>query len=332
MSFDICQLAQNHGFDRAYLVPKLFLEDASFFGLKNLADIMEDAQSVLLVLKKHNPYKPFPKGTMSIHSHYPAYQKAYFLHKSLIEKLNAIGVKAKSADMVSIKEYADAAGLSRLKNTLSYHEDFGSYFVMQAIAVDEKGEKAVKYGKDMCKSCTKCIKACPTGALLPEGGIDRTKCIRHHVPVGEFIPEEIRRANKSGYIGCGICQSVCPLNHDVKRVQPPQEILDPLNICSILDLGTDSEAIKKLQVIIGKNEARPGRTIATACMAAGNTGSKKYIPYLKEVLIQYINPLGRGYAAWALGRIGGSRMFLEEALKKEHNTQAKVEILAAIHK
>ena len=60
------------------LVPKLFLQDASFFGLKNLSDIMEDAQSVLLVLKKHNPYKPFPKETMSVHSHYPAYQKSIF--------------------------------------------------------------------------------------------------------------------------------------------------------------------------------------------------------------------------------------------------------------
>ena len=205
--------------------------------------------------------------------------------------------------MVSIKAYAAAAGLSRLKNTMSYHEDFGTYFVMQAIAVNHKGEKAAQLGIDMCKSCTKCIKACPTGALLPEGGIDRTKCLRHHVPVSEFVPEKIRLANKSGYIGCGICQSVCPLNHSIKRVQPSNEILSALNICSILDLGTDSEAIKKIQVIIGKNEARPGRTIATACMVAGSIGAKKYIPYLENVLTQYINPLGRGYAAWALGHI-----------------------------
>ncbi len=99
MSFDICNLAENHGFDKAYLVPNLFLDGAEFYGLKNLSDIMPDAQSLLLLLKKHNPYKAFPKGIMTVHSHYPAYQKAYFLHKSLIEKLNAVGIKAQSADM-----------------------------------------------------------------------------------------------------------------------------------------------------------------------------------------------------------------------------------------
>ena len=330
MSFDICKLAENHGFDKAYLVPNLFLEDTAAFGLKNLSDIMPDAQSLLLVLKKHNPYKSFPKGTMRVHSHYPAYQKAYFLHKSLIDKLNAVGIKARSADMVPLKAYAAAAGLSRLKNTLSYHEGFGTYFVMQAIAVTEKGRSIKERGKDLCKSCTKCIRACPTGAIMPQGGIDRTKCIRDNVPVREFIPEHMRAAAKTGYIGCGICQAVCPLNHDIKKIAPPAEMSSALDVSAILDLQRDNDAIKKLQVLIGKNEARPGRTIATACMVAGNIGSKKYVPYLEAVLTQYINPLARGYAAWALGKIGGSRKILENALEKEHNAQVKTEILAAL--
>ena len=332
MSFDICKLAQNHGFDKAYLVPKLFIEDAEFYGLKNLSDIMPDAESMLLVLKKHNPYKAFPKGTMAVHSHYPAYQKAYFLHKSLIEKLNAIGIKAQSADMAPLKAYAAAAGFSRLKNTLSYHEGFGTYFVMQAIAVTEKGRSIKEYGQDLCKNCTKCIRACPTGAIMPQGGIDRTKCIRDNVPVGEFIPEHIREAAKTGYIGCGLCQSVCPLNHGIKKIAPPAEMVSALDVSNILDLQSDNDAIKRLQVMIGKNEARPGRTIATACMIAGNIGSKKYVPYLEAVLKQYINPLARGYAAWALGKIGGSRKILESALEKEHNVQVKTEILAALNK
>ncbi len=144
-----------------------------------------------------------------------------------------------------LKAYAAAAGLSRLKNTLSYHEGFGSYFVMQAIAVNEKGERREKYGEDLCKDCTKCIKACPTGAILPEGGIDRTKCIRDNVPVRELIPEHMRAAAKTGYIGCGICQAVCPLNHGIKKIAPSAEMKNALDISAILDLKSDNNAIKK---------------------------------------------------------------------------------------
>ena len=329
MSFDLTKAAKNHGFDEAYLVPGLFVKNVSDFGLSDLHGIMPQAQSVLLLLKKHSPFKPFPKGAMTVHSHYPAYQSAYLLHKSLIEKINSMGIGAQGADMLPLKYYAQAAGMARLKNSLMYHKDFGSYFVLQAIAVDLESGLDPKAPEDVCGGCTKCMDACPTGAI---GRGDPEKCIRNHVPVKAFIPEKMRAEAKTGYIGCGICQAVCPLNKPISRTAPPKKLVEALSISGILDLKSDNRPLTQLRQLIGRNEARPGRAIATACMIAGNTRDKKYRPYLEEILTHYINPLARGYAAWALGQIGGSRKILKKALSLEHNPEAKSEILSALNR
>jgi len=330
MGFDIKKVATNHGFDDAYLVDGLFVENAANFGLYDLRQLMPEAKSVLLLIYKHNPYKPFPKGVMSVHSHYPAYQKAYHLHLSLIQKLNAMEIKAKSANMLPLKSYAASAEMTMLKNSLMYHKDFGSYFVLQAIAVDVESDFQVEVEEDLCKSCTKCIEACPTGAIDFSGKLKRAKCIRDNVPVSEPIPESMRRAAKTGFIGCGICQAVCPLNGGIKAVSPEKELCEALKVSAILDLKNDNDLIKQLQTIIGKNEARPGRTIATTCMIAGNLKDKKYTPYLEKILTTYINPLARGYAAWALGETGSSQEVLEKALTEEHNIEVKSEIISAL--
>ncbi len=331
MSFDLIKAAKNHGFDEAYLVPGLFVKNASDFGLYDLWQITPKAKSVLLLLKAHKPFKFFPKGVMSAHSHYPAYQQAYALHKSFIEKLNSMGLEAKSADMLPLKDYASAAGMTRLKNSLIYHEKYGSYFVLQAVAVETESEFAAELREDVCKDCTICIKACPTGAIGTDGRLDRSKCIRNHVPVSMFIDEKIRIAAKTGFIGCGICQSVCPLNSKIEAEMPPRKLTEALKIIGILDLKNDNQPLRQLQQLIGKNEVRPTRSIATACMIAGNTREKRYRPYLEEILTHYINPLARGYAAWALGRIGGSLRLLKKALEEEHNSDVKNEIISAIN-
>ena len=331
MSYDLTKAAKNHGFDEAHLLPGLFVKNASDFGLYDLWNVMPQAKSVLLLIKKHRPFKPFPKGIMAVHSHYPTYQEAYQLQKSLVDKLNSMGIIAKSADMLPLKNYAEAAGMARLKNSLMYHEDYGSYFVLQAIAVEEEVEFEPKTQNDFCKDCTKCIDACPTEAIGEDGRVDQSKCIRNHVPVKTFIPGKMRKMAKTGYIGCGICQAVCPLNKGITPVTPPKRLSEALNISGMLDIKSDNQPLKQLQQLIGKNEARPGRAIATACMIAGNTRDRKYKPCLEEILMHYINPLARGYAAWALGEIGGSRNILKKALALEHNPEAKSEINSALN-
>ncbi len=323
MPFKIIKTAIEYGFDKAYLLP---LES----GKEIICEIMPEAQSVLLLLKKHNPYKSFPKGIMEVQSHYPAYQNAYLLHKNLIEILNSMEVKAKSANILPLKNYAEKAGLIRLKNSLMYDSDYGSYFAVQAIAVDiESVDMPVAKGEDICGSCDLCIRACPMGAIKPEGGIDREKCIRNHVPVKEFIPENIRIAARRGYIGCGICQAVCPKNGHIQKAEPSQELCSALDIKRILE-EVGGSCVKELKTLIGSNEARHGRMLATACMIAGNINDDEYVPMLEEILISNENALVRGYAAWALGKIGKSHSFLMDISGKETDIDAKKEIISAI--
>ena len=330
MGFGLETIALNSGFDDAYLVPGLFVENIASFGLYDLRQIMPQAKSVLLLIKKHRPYKPFPISSMSVNSHYPAYQQAYELHNKLIEKLNSMGIAAKSANMIPLKSYASYTGMATLKNSLMCHRDYGSYFVMQAVAVEAESESMAVSGEDVCGDCVKCIKACPMGAIGINGRIDAEKCIRNNVPVSEFIPEGMRTAAGKGYIGCGICQAVCPRNSAAKETAPPKELCAALDIGGMLDIGSDNGPLKKLQAIIGKNEARPGRAIATACMAAGNTRQKKYATQLETILLNYITPLARGYAAWALGRIGCREGVLRKALSEEHNADVRNEIISVL--
>lgn len=330
MAFDLTKVAKNNGFDDAYLVPGMFVSKANDFGLLDLKEIMPEAQSVLLLIKKHNPYSAFPEGVMSVQSHYLEYHSAYLLHRRLIEKLNSIGVAAESANMISLKSYSAEAGLLRLKNTLGYHEEFGTYFVMQAIAVDVECEFSSYVKKNVCVGCDKCIRACPTGAINIDGTVNRERCIRNHVPVSGFVKENVRLAAKTDFIGCGVCQDVCPLNKDIKKVSPPKEVCDALTLSTLLDLENNRGAIRALQTLIGRNEARPSRTVATACLAAGNLKDDKHLAYLQTILSNYINPLARGYAAWAIGKIGGEKDILIKALVNEHNQQVKSEILSAL--
>lgn len=332
MKNKILKLSIKHGFDDAFIVPIIKNTNIPCWEVKyDINSTMPSANSILLLLKRHYPYNNFPKESMSIHSHYPAYHKAYHMHKSLILKLNQIGYNAKSANTLPLKAYAISAGLKRLKNSLIYHKDFGSYFVIQAIALNVEANDEILLDKNnICGDCTKCIKSCPTNAIGNDGIVDINKCIRRHVPVSNFIDNKLRNLAKTNYIGCGICQSVCPLNNHIKAVPPSQNIVDALNLENMLNTESNKLQIKALAEIIGKNGARTNRAIATACLSAGNTKNKKYIPYLKIILTTSSFPTARGYAAWALGMIGENQSYLSDVLSNELDLSVNKEIINAI--
>lgn len=108
------------------------------------------------------------------------------------------------------------------KNTMLIHPKQGSYFFLAELIIDLDLEYDAPM-KDFCGTCTKCIDACPTDAISPEGYVmDGSKCISYFtIELKEAIPESYKGKFENWMFGCDICQEVCPWNRFSKPHQEP---------------------------------------------------------------------------------------------------------------
>jgi len=114
---------------------------------------------------------------------------------------------------VQERVYAQHAGIGWIgKNSCVIHPELGSWMFLAgiAISVDLPSDAPVV---DQCGSCTLCIDACPTGALVDARELDATKCISYlTIETHGDIPEDKRSLIGQHVWGCDICQDVCPFN------------------------------------------------------------------------------------------------------------------------
>ncbi len=131
------------------------------------------------------------------------------------------------------REWAERAGLGwKGKHTLLLSKDKGSFFFLAEIVLDLDLVYDHKL-KDHCGTCTRCIDACPTDAIKPEGYIlDASKCISYlTIELKNAIPDEFAGKMKNWMFGCDICQEVCPWNrfssmHKEKKFLPKAELMN----------------------------------------------------------------------------------------------------------
>lgn len=112
------------------------------------------------------------------------------------------------------REWAALSGLGWLgKNTLLIHPKRGSYYFLAVMILDIALEPDDPI-RDHCGTCKKCIEACPTDAISPEGYLlDASKCISYlTIELKDQIPDEFAGKFKDWIFGCDICQEVCPWN------------------------------------------------------------------------------------------------------------------------
>ncbi|MGD2121803.1 MAG: tRNA epoxyqueuosine(34) reductase QueG [Gemmatimonadota bacterium] len=210
------------------------------------------------------------------------------------------------------RELGVRAGLGWFgKNTMLLHPRRGSYFFLGVLLTNLPLPADPPFSVDRCGSCRACIEACPTGALLgrDEDGapvMDARRCISYlTIELKGPIPRDFRSAMGNRIFGCDICQEVCPWNRRFAEVasEPGYRSRRDTDGPALMDLMglSDEEFRARFSGSPVKRAKRRG-FLRNVAVALGNWGSQDAVPVLTEALDDP-EPLVRGHAAWALGRI-----------------------------
>lgn len=234
------------------------------------------------------------------------------------------------------RDFARLAGLGWFgKNTMLIDRGQGSWFFLAALLVDRPLEHDTPHRTDHCGTCTACLDACPTDAFPEPYVLDARRCISYLTIElrNEPIPRELREGMGEWIFGCDICQEVCPWNRDSPTTT--EQAFEPItglarpDLVSLLQLD---EATFQQQLGATPLE-RPGRTglVRNAAIVAGNSQRHETNEPLIE-LLDDDDPVIRGSAAWALGRIGSTTSLapLRQRRSVENMEDVQFEIDAAI--
>ena len=121
------------------------------------------------------------------------------------------------------RQWAQRAGLGWIgKNSLLLNRQMGSFFFLAELIIDLEATPDTPLAKDYCGTCTACIDACPTDAIVQPEVIDASKCISYlTIELKEAIPNEFAGKMENWVFGCDICQDVCPWNRFSRPHQEP---------------------------------------------------------------------------------------------------------------
>ena len=230
---------------------------------------------------------------------------------------------------------AQRAGLGWFgKNTNILTHGVGSWTLLVSIIVDIDLPPDEPL-RTHCGSCTRCIDACPTGALVEPYVLDNTRCISYQTIENRgAIPHDLRPLVGDWVFGCDICQDVCPVNRRPADTLMPE--FAPKHADAVRPVLTDllqMDVTDYQQRFGGRAVTRAKRTglRRNAAVALGNAGDEGAVPALIAALRDE-EPLVRSHAAWALGRIGGDAAgcALRDALLVEPSPAVRDELQAAL--
>jgi epoxyqueuosine reductase len=209
------------------------------------AKLVPGAKSVITLMLNYFSAEKQKKDAPKISKY--AYGKDY--HQVIREKLNKLigwirlnigeihGRGFVDSAPVLERTWAQKSGLGWVgKNGNLINKQSGSFFFLATLITDLELDYDDPVAKDYCGTCTKCLDACPTGAILPDKIVDGSKCISYFtIELKEMlIPEDMKGKFENWMFGCDICQDVCPWN---RFSEPTKEIaLTP--IPEILNLSS----------------------------------------------------------------------------------------------
>lgn len=206
--------------------------------------LVDNARSVITLLLNYYPSEQQVPDAPRISKY--AYGKDY--HEVIKAKLNTLLARMQETiGEVSGRGFVDAApvlerawaqrsGLGWVgKNGNIIHKQAGSFFFIATLITDVPLVYDGPVG-DYCGSCTKCLDACPTGAIVAPGVVDGSRCISYYtIELKELlIPEKMQGQFDNWMFGCDTCQDVCPWN----RFSKPNQTMEFTPIPEILNFST----------------------------------------------------------------------------------------------
>ena len=204
------------------------------------------------------------------------------------------------------RDLAQRAGLGWIgRNSCLIHPRLGSYILLAEILLEIELDVDPPFEPDRCGTCSRCIRSCPTGCILPDRTLDSGRCISYLTIENKgSIPVELRPSMGNWVFGCDICQEVCPWNHfstaDHEVDHSDLRVAgDPVLLA---ELGLGAQEFNKKYKNTALMRARRSRYLRNVIVALANSG---YTVDKYQVLKKMMNdpdPLIKEHAAWAVER------------------------------
>jgi epoxyqueuosine reductase len=290
---------------------------------QNPKTLLADARSIICVGLVYNTPGPY---SVEIEAHGQGWISRYAwgqdYHTVLRQKLEALAEALEAecgpfhnkicVDTAPLLEraYARQAGLGWIaKNTCLINQQVGSWVFLGELitSLDLEPDGPVA---DRCGSCTRCIDACPTDALVPTGvaagpayALDSRRCISYWtIELRGSIAEGDRAAVGQHLFGCDICQDVCPWNRRA-AVTEAEEFQDRNPSADLAEWAEMSpEQFRSRFGSTAVERSRYQGFLRNVAVALGNSGDRKFLEPLRR-LARHEDEVVREHAEWAIRRI-----------------------------
>jgi epoxyqueuosine reductase len=240
-------------------------------------------------------------------------------HDSLLAKLKTIETALLSKIDCETRCYVDTgplversvasqAGIGWIgKNTCVINQGAGSWLLLAVIltSLPVAGVLSISPAADRCGTCTRCIDACPTGALIGERQMDASRCIAYlTIEKKGSIAEDLREAMGRQVFGCDICQDVCPWNRKSPIAMREgslgrEELVNPaLEWLAAMDAPEFRRSFKGSPL----ERTRRKRLKRNVAIAMGNSGEPGFLPQLQQ-WIQEEDEVLAETATWAAKKV-----------------------------
>jgi epoxyqueuosine reductase len=283
--------------------------------------IMPEAKMIMMVSASYAgpPSPPLPPlhGRVARYAWGSPAQPSADYHDWLLRRLNSLVDRIASTlhSELAARTYVDtgpvlerawaaSAGLGWTgKNTALIHPWLGSYTFLGAVLLDVAIPTGPQPIWPTCGTCTRCLDACPTGALVAPGVLDARRCLSYlTIENRAAIPEAYRVAMGTRLFGCDTCQEVCPWNQKplARHTGQPVPELATLYLPDLLMLDADAFRARFRDTPIWR--ATPAGLARNAAIVLGNLEDPAGRPHLARAAANHPSPIVRDHAAWALAQ------------------------------